>query len=110
MSRVLTLSTGGYVGSKARSTKTANLSFGPISFKVLSVAFLTMLALLYLAQSQNSATMGYKIKDMEGKKAMTVERNEELSIEASKLRSIQSIGQDISQLKLVPSREYTYLR
>jgi hypothetical protein len=110
MSRVLTLSTGGYVGSKARSAKESSLSFGPISFKVLSVAVLTMLALLYLAQSQNSATMGYKIRDMESKKALTVERNEELSIQASKLRSIQAIGQDVSGLKLVPSREYTYIR
>ena len=73
MSKVLTLSSSGYHGKKAKSTKYRTLGLGPVSVRVLSVFILMALALLYIAQSQTSATKGYEVKHLEEKKQDIVE-------------------------------------
>lgn len=110
MSRVLTLSRYGYVGRKAKQSSAQVTKLGPVSLRIIAVVALTMLALLYLAQSQAGVTKGYEIKDLETQKAKIIEQNEELSINASKLRSIKNIQIDLKKLELVPSGEYTYLK
>lgn len=110
MSKILTLSPYGYSGRKAKSTRLQTLRLGPISIRVLSVFFLTMLALLYIAQSQSSATKGYEIKHLEDQKVEAFSYNEELSIKASKLRAIQKIDKEVSGLNLVPTTKYEYLK
>ena len=110
MSRVLTLSRYGYVGRKARYANYQIFKIGPMALRVVAVVALTMLALFYLAQSQKGTARGYQIKDLEAQKANITEQNEELNIQASKLRSIQNIQKDLGKLELVPSEEYTYLK
>lgn len=108
MSKILTLSSSGYYGRKAKSVKYNNLQLGPVSVRVLSVFLLTVLALLYIAQSQSSATKGYEVKRLEEQKNEIANKNQELSIKASKLRSIQRIDKKIPKLDLVPTTEYTF--
>ncbi|MFH1749661.1 MAG: hypothetical protein ABH837_02085 [bacterium] len=110
MSRVLTLSRCGYIGKKAKHSTGEVTKFGPMSLRIIAVVVLTMLALLYLAQSQAGVTKGYEIKDLETQKAQIIEKNEELNIHASKLRSIKNIQIDLKKLELVPSGVYTYLK
>ena len=110
MSKVLTLSPSGYYGRKAKSTKYHSLRLGPVSVRVLSVFLLMALALLYIAQSQTSATKGYEIKDLEKTKQEIINKNQELSIKASKLRSIQKLTREVPNLDLIPTTDYTFLK
>ncbi len=110
MSRVLTLSNNGYVGKKAKYSNLGIFKLGPVSSKVVAVLIITVLALLYLAQSQNGATKGYEVKDLKEERAIIEEQNEELNIQASRLRAIKNIQNGLEKLDLVPSEGYTYLR
>lgn len=110
MSRVLTLSNNGYVGKKAKYANWKIFKLGPVSSRVIAVLIITVLALLYLAQSQNGATKGYEIRDLKEEEATIEEQNQELNIRASRLRAIRNIQNGLEKLDLVPSEGYTYLR
>ena len=110
MSKVLTLSQNGYYGTKAKSARAHTLRLGPVSVRVLSVFLLMVVALFYIAQSQAGATKGYEVKQLEEKKAEITTINNELSIKASKLQSIQKIDKKVTHLNLVPTTEYKFLK
>ncbi|NCO43927.1 hypothetical protein GW889_00135, partial [Candidatus Berkelbacteria bacterium] len=60
-------------------------------------------ALFYLAQSTQSATKRYTVRELELKKEDMQKDKERLSIEATRLQSLQEIQGSIEKLGLQPS-------
>jgi len=63
----------------------------------------TAVALFYLAQSTQSATKRYTVRELELKKEDMQKDKERLSIEATRLQSLQEIQGSVEKLGLQPS-------
>jgi len=75
------------------------------------VVILTVAALsfFYLGQVQNTAGQGSDIQRLEEHLLELRERQKALELEGARLRSLQTIEQNIPQLNLVASDQVTYL-
>ena len=78
------------------------VSVGPISARVLGLVLVALLALFYLAQSTQSATRNYTIQDLESKKENIESAKEDLSVEATRLKSLQEVQKKAQELGLEP--------
>lgn len=79
-------------------------SLGPVSTKVFGIVFLALVALFYLAQSTQSATRNYAIQDLEDRKAQLESSKDELTVEAMRLKSLQSIQGRAEETGLEPEQ------
>ncbi|MBI3260924.1 hypothetical protein HYZ64_00945 [Candidatus Berkelbacteria bacterium] len=61
---------------------------GPLSLRFITLLILAALALFYLAQSSQSATKNYKVRELELTKQGLKEENERLEIETLRLKSL----------------------
>lgn len=61
---------------------------GPLSLRFITLLILAALALFYLAQSSQSATKNYKVRELELTKQGLHEENERLEIETQRLKSL----------------------
>ena len=78
------------------------IKIGSMSIRFVSVIVISILALFYLAQSNQVATRGYLINELEQKQTQLVELNERLSVEAVRFQSLKNIKSNVSKLDLVP--------
>jgi len=85
-----------------KRTLTRSLSLGPVSTKVIGVVLVALLALFYLAQSTQSATRNYAIQDLDDRKTELESNKEELTVEATRLKSLQTIQDKAEELNLEP--------
>lgn len=85
-----------------KRTLSRSLSLGPVSTKVIGVVLVALLALFYLAQSTQSATRNYAIQDLDDRKTTLESNKEELTVEATRLKSLQTIQDKAEELKLEP--------
>ena len=85
-----------------KRTLSRSLSLGPVSTKVIGVVLVALLALFYLAQSTQSATRNYAIQDLDDRKTTLESNKEELTVEATRLKSLQTIQDKAEELNLEP--------
>ncbi len=85
-----------------KRTLSRSLSLGPVSTKVIGVVLVALLALFYLAQSTQSATRNYAIQDLNDRKTTLESNKEELTVEATRLKSLQTIQDKAEELNLEP--------
>ena len=109
MSRVITLAPGTTLERLKYKTGGKTFRIGPISLNFLTISIISLLALFYLIQSQQAATKGYAIRELEKQKEEVVTQNEELQIEAAKLRSVENIKNTADNLGMIPTVELNYL-
>lgn len=64
---------------------------GPLSLRFMTLIMLAIVALFYLAQSTQSATKNYSIRELELQKTDLTKQKDRLDIETARLQSIQSI-------------------
>ncbi|OIP06393.1 hypothetical protein COS66_02425 [Candidatus Berkelbacteria bacterium CG06_land_8_20_14_3_00_43_10] len=76
---------------------------GPLSLRFITIIMFTAVALFYLAQSTQSATKRYTVRELELKKEDMQKDKERLSIEATRLQSLQEIQGSVEKLGLQPS-------
>jgi Tfp pilus assembly protein PilN len=67
------------------------------------------LGLLYLSQSNQMATSGYDIANLQSQQQQLKDDNERLQIEASRLQSIQQIQTGIKDSGMVPIKTINYV-
>ena len=77
-------------------------SLGPMSSKVIGIVLLALLGLFYLAQSTQSATRNYTIQNLEDKKKELETAKDEMTVEAMRLKSLNSIQDKAKELDLEP--------
>ncbi len=83
--------------------KTVNreIKIGPLSIQFIVIIVLAAMALLYLAQSTQSATKNYKLQEVRDQKAQIESETERLEVEATRLKSLSEIEKNAENLDLV---------
>ncbi len=67
------------------------MHIGPVSLRVLTIASLSSLLLLYLAQTTQGATKSYEVQSLQATQEELVEDVERLELEAQRLQSLGEI-------------------
>ncbi len=88
-----------HTGERKR-TIIQTLSLGPVMSKVIGITLLSLLALFYLAQSTQSATRNYTIQNLEDQKKELQAAKDDLTVEAMRLKSLQTIQNSAEEMKL----------
>lgn len=82
---------------RRRTLTGSGISVGPVSLQFILIVVGTLLGLFYLIQSNRVSTQSLELKSLESKKALIVEENERLSIEAARLQSIQQLKKSAAE-------------
>ncbi len=110
MGRLLTITRSDTVEFGIRKSAYApQVKVGKRSLGFITIILFLILSLFYLAQTNQIATKGYKIRELEEKKAQELNKQESLKIEAARLRSIKEIQNNASNLEMVPATEINYV-
>lgn len=110
MGRLLTITRSDSVEFGVRKQAYApQVKVGKRSLGFITIALFLVLSLFYLAQANEIATKGYKIRELEEKKTEALEKQERLNIEATRLRSIKEIQNNASNSQMVPATEVNYV-
>jgi len=109
MGRFFTLTNSNKYNSYHRNrTVNEKKGIGPVSLKFITIAVLTLLSLLYLAQANRSATKGYNLKELEEKKSQIEAQNERLEVEAARQKSLREIENKTESLGMIPVDNVEY--
>ncbi len=92
-----------------KRTFSPQIKIGPVSLTFINIILICLLALLYLIQSNQLLTKGYKIKQLEEKKLEILSENEDLQVEATRLQSIKEIETGIGESQMEPTKKINYL-
>ncbi len=110
MGRLLTITRSDSVEFGVRkSAYIPQVKVGKRSLGFVTVVLFLVLSLFYLAQANQIATKGYKIRELEERKTTALEKQERLNIEAARLRSIKEIQNNASSSQMVPATEINYV-
>ncbi len=86
----------------------ARLHLGPTSVGFVTIAIITMLALLYLTQITKTSVYGYKLSDLSQKQTKLSLVQQELEVEAARLQAISTIQNTPAVSKMVVAQNVTY--
>lgn len=78
------------------------LKIGTISIRFVTIAILAIAALFYLAQTAQSATKNYHLRELEEEQSKLREENDRLEAEAIRLKSLAEIKKAAEQAKMTP--------
>jgi cell division protein FtsL len=98
---------GGRRGKKRRAID-QELRVGPVSVRFITIALVTVLSIIYLAQSNTAATKGYQLKELQKEQQELALENERLEVESSRLRSLDRIKDTAQEKKMVPVDKVKY--
>ncbi len=99
---MLVTNSNNYVEGKRKRSLSRFFTLGPMSSKIIGIVLLALLGLFYLAQSTQSATRNYTIQNLEDKKKELETAKDEMTIEAMRLKSLNSIQDKAKELNLEP--------
>lgn len=91
-----------------RRTINRGLSVGPISIKFISIFLITILSIIYLAQSNITATKGYQLKELQQEKEEISLENERLEVEANRLKALKNVQKISREKGMVDIEEVNY--
>uniref|UniRef100_A0A7C4QXP4 Cell division protein FtsL n=1 Tax=candidate division CPR3 bacterium TaxID=2268181 RepID=A0A7C4QXP4_UNCC3 len=99
------------VGSISRYNATyakKGLKMGPVSLGFVTVLIFSLISLFYLAQSNQIATKGYTLQELEKSQSKILSENERLQVEAARLESLNKAASKAKDLSMVPVKELKY--
>ncbi|OIP04736.1 hypothetical protein CO101_00035 [Candidatus Berkelbacteria bacterium CG_4_9_14_3_um_filter_39_23] len=76
------------------------VKIGPLSLKFVTLLIFAAVTLFYLAQTTQSATKTYKIRELRLQKESLQEESKRLEVEAVRLQSLKNISQGLENLGL----------
>lgn len=88
----------------------AKLQLGPTSATFVVVALISVLALLYLNQITKTSVFGYKLTQLAAQRDQVQAQNQDLSVEAARLQSIQSAQAAATAHHMVATTQVSYAR
>jgi len=86
----------------------AKLRLGANSATLVVVAIISLLALLYLNQVTKTSVLGYKLNDLSTQRDSIVTQKRDLSVEAARLQSIQTIKNSQTASRMQPVSQVSY--
>ncbi len=105
MARLLSITRSTPLDTKLRKRDlTAPLKLGPLSLGVLTVGLVGFLTLFYIIETSMTSSEGFKIHTYEQQVNDLQDKNQQLEVEASKLRALDHLEEklDKSTLQFVP--------
>lgn len=110
MGRLLTITRSDRVGFGLRKNAyNPQVKVGSRSIGFITIVLFLVLSLFYLAQANQIATKGYKIRELEQQKTQAFEKQERLKVEAARLRSVKEIQNSASSSEMIPATEINYI-
>lgn len=88
----------------------ARMQLGPTSVGFVTVAIITVLALLYLTQITKTSVYGYKLSDLTHKQNQLSLSEQDLEVQAARLQAIQTIQNSPNVGKMVNEQNITYAK
>jgi len=85
-----------------------SLKLGSNSATFVVIAIIGALALLYLSQITKTSVLGYKVSDLSRQRDQIVAQTRDLSVEAARLQSIQSLRESKTAKAMVPVGQVSY--
>lgn len=85
-------------------------TLGPVSLTITLALMIGVLALLYLTQITKTSVYGYEVNVLTSEEQDLAERNQELAVEAARLRSIDRIKKSDVAGDLTPEQQVTFIR
>jgi hypothetical protein len=82
----------------------SKLNLGPVSVSFLTIATVSVLALLYLTQITKTNVFGQKVSELKVRRDKIVAEQQSLEVEAARLQSIQQIQSSKAVSHLVPEQ------
>ena len=87
-----------------------SLRLGPVSASLVTVALISVLALLYLNQITKTSIYGYHSTDLSRERDKIAAVKQELEVEAARLQSIQQIQASPVVAQMVPETAVSYAK
>ncbi|TSC93051.1 MAG: Uncharacterized protein CEN89_291 [Candidatus Berkelbacteria bacterium Licking1014_7] len=84
-----------------KRTIAKTIKIGPLSLKFITMIIFASIALFYLAQTTQSATKTYKIRELRLTKEELKEENRRLEIEAIRLKSLKEVLKGVEETGLL---------
>ena len=84
------------------------VKIGPVSLSFVSIIILAALALFYLAESTQSATKNYQVRELEDQKNQLVQEQQRLEVESVRLKSLGEIKQSTENGNLEENKNSFY--
>ena len=84
------------------------LKLSALSLGFITVLIFSLISLFYIAQSNQIATKGYALQDLETQRDKVVSEDERLQVEAARLESLNKISEKAKDLSMVPVKELKY--
>jgi len=111
MARFLTLNFRGAIRKRGKRERVINrkLKVGPVSLCLITIVLLCLLSLFYLAQSNQTATKGYEIRELEDRLTALREENHKLELKAAELQSVRNVEEGVKHLNMVPIEKVIYI-
>jgi len=98
---VLTSSNSVELGRK-KKTISSGLMIGPNVIKLVTLAIIAVLAVVYLSQSTSGAGRSVKIRDIENEKGELMLEKERLETEQTRLKALKEIDNGIEKQVMEP--------
>lgn len=73
---------------------------GPLTLRFITLIMFAAVVLFYLAQSTQSATKRYEVRELEMQKTDLTKGKQRLEVEAARLKSLPNISESASKLGL----------
>jgi len=86
------------------------IKIGSVSLTIITIILISLLALFYLAQSNQKAVKSYNVKALEERKTELITSTEKLELEAARLNSIKKISESQAASQMVPQTDITYVK
>jgi hypothetical protein len=84
------------------------LRLGTNSATLVVIAIISLLALLYLNQVTKTGVLGYQLNDLSTQRTQITTQKRDLSVEAARLQSIQTIRNSQTASRMVPVAQVSY--
>ena len=86
-------------GTKKRTINRA-VHIGPLTLRFITLIIFAAVVLFYLAQSTQSATKKYTVRELEMQKTDLTQKKLRLEVEADRLKSLPNIQESVGRLGL----------
>jgi hypothetical protein len=86
----------------------SKLRLGANSATLVVIAIISLLALLYLNQVTKTGALGYQLNDLSTTRNEIVTQKRDLSVEAARLQSIQTIKTSQTASRMQPVSQVSY--
>src|SRR3990172_6830964 len=113
MARLLSITRNAPLDPSLRKREvTEPLKIGPLTLSVLTIGLVGFLTLFYIIETSMTASEGFKIHQYEQRINELNEKNQQLEVEASKLRALDHLEKklDKSSVQFVPVTQVSTLK